>query len=445
MSIDIKNFDYIILGSGPAGSTLANFLNSSNKIALIDSGRVKKNNSKTYSLKPFYVDNHPSYYLPQYSNVFGGNSELWANKIYLISKNETKNWPISHDILLKYSKELSLKLNFNHDYIYKTSKHINKSFFHRSTRAKINNIFKFYNIENKKNIHLFEKTTIKNIYEKNNKIYKVDLINEEGKISVLNINKGIILACGGLGNISMFMNLFNKKFKKDSYNLSDHCHFDIGIINDIKNKKILKNYINPNSKFEDCLVIEKNNIICGVQINSLKSLTLFFKRNAIKSNIKIIKIINLFLHKAINYIHKYLNYNKYSLEIFFNDNNKKNTITLSDTKIDKFGNKKININYEVNNYYNFSKNNLKYYFDELNKISEDDFKEKNVYVGIHPSCSTPIGNTKDNLSVDLNCKIYPFSNIYTIGSNIFPSNGITNPTWTLMAFAYRLSSYLNKN
>lgn len=446
MNIQSQNFDYIILGSGPAGSTVANFLDSSDSIALIDSGSVKKSSSKIYPSKPFYINNLPNFYVPQYSNVFGGNSELWSNKSYLIHERETQSWPISHSELLKYSRDLALKLNINHDRIYKTSNYINKSFFHRSSRLEINNIFEFYNIQNKKNIKLFENFTIKKIIENKNKIESIEIINKIGEKLRLNLNKGIIFACGGIGNVSIFMNLFEKKGRALKYNLADHCHFNVGSLKKISHSNILKKYINK-SKFEDCLVIEDNKIMCGVQIDSPVNSTLFFKRNSINSEIKFIKIINIFLHKVINFFSKFFKSSKYSLELFFNDENYfNNVISLSAKKNDIFGNKKIDIDYKINTkFFNFAKNNLKKYFYELNNLNKDNFNKENVYVGLHPSSSTPIVTSKEDLTVDINCKINPFNNVFTVGSNVFPTNGITNPTWTIMTFAYRLSNYLNNN
>lgn len=445
MNRQTQNFDYIILGSGPAGSTVANFLDPLDSIALIDSASIKNNRSKIYPSKPFYINDLPNFYVPQYSNVFGGNSELWSNKVYLIHERETKSWPISHDELLKYSKDLALKLNLNHEYIYKTSEYKNKSFFHRSARPEINNIFNFYNIQNKKNIKLFENFTIKKIIENKDKIVAIDIINVLGESLRLNLNKGIILACGGLGNASMFMNLFGKKNNTLKYNLADHCHFNVGSLKKFNHQNILKKYINK-SNFEDCLVIQNNKIMCGIQIDSPKNLTLFFKRNSINSEIKFIKVINIFLHKIINYFSKFY-FSKYSLELFFNDENiYNNVISLSTKKKDIFGHNKINIDYRINKkYFKFAKNNLKNFFYELKNLNKSNFNKKNVYVGIHPSCSTPIKTNKEHLSVDINCKISPFSNVFTVGSNIFPTNGITNPTWTIMTFAYRLSNYLNNN
>ena len=50
-------------------------------------------------------------------------------------------------------------------------------------------------------------------------------------------------------------------------------------------------------------------------------------------------------------------------------------------------------------------------------------------------------------SNDISCsnlKIFDYNNIYLCGSSIFPENGFTNPTWTIMTLSNRLSSFLSK-
>ena len=55
-----------------------------------------------------------------------------------------------------------------------------------------------------------------------------------------------------------------------------------------------------------------------------------------------------------------------------------------------------------------------------------------------------MGNDKDQCVVDKDLKIYGTKNIFICGSSVFPINGITNPTWTIMTLANRLSKHLLK-
>ena len=64
--------------------------------------------------------------------------------------------------------------------------------------------------------------------------------------------------------------------------------------------------------------------------------------------------------------------------------------------------------------------------------------------GLHPSCTTRIGKDNNDSVVDGNLKIHEIKNVYVCGSSVFPVNGITNPTWTIMTLANRLAKHLAK-
>ena len=55
-----------------------------------------------------------------------------------------------------------------------------------------------------------------------------------------------------------------------------------------------------------------------------------------------------------------------------------------------------------------------------------------------------MGNDKNKSVVDKDLKIHDIQNIFICGSSVFPINGVTNPTWTIMTLANRLSKHLVK-
>ena len=48
-------------------------------------------------------------------------------------------------------------------------------------------------------------------------------------------------------------------------------------------------------------------------------------------------------------------------------------------------------------------------------------------------------------AVDKDLSVYGIKNLFTVGSHVFPQNGVTNPTWTIMTLAYRLAINLSQN
>ena len=83
--------------------------------------------------------------------------------------------------------------------------------------------------------------------------------------------------------------------------------------------------------------------------------------------------------------------------------------------------------------------------NKVRRINKNSFKRKNMLVGLHPSCSTPIKKDAKLGELDTNLQIKGFTNLFMVGTNVFPSNGVTNPTWTLMVLSRKLAHYLEKN
>ena len=98
------NYDYVVVGSGPAGSILTKFLSEKNcRIAIIDRAADKLKGKKNFIFNP-YVNSCPSYYTPSFSDQIGGNSALWHKKIYLISKDEVTrgDWPLKYSEIFNF-------------------------------------------------------------------------------------------------------------------------------------------------------------------------------------------------------------------------------------------------------------------------------------------------------------------------------------------------------
>ena len=84
-------FDFVVVGSGPAGSIISEELSKNGfNIALIDRASYESPRSINHFFCP-YIDKTPNFYTPVFSNVLGGNSLLGivrftclANKNYQI-------------------------------------------------------------------------------------------------------------------------------------------------------------------------------------------------------------------------------------------------------------------------------------------------------------------------------------------------------------------------
>ena len=119
-------------------------------------------------------------------------------------------------------------------------------------------------------------------------------------------------------------------------------------------------------------------------------------------------------------------------------------VKINKNVVDEFGLKKIDIEWNIN------KTQLKMYQRLVDIFFKDSKKKikiknfyKNIYVGLHPSCMNSFAKQKGNI-LDKNLKLKNKKNVYVCGSDVFPSNGFTNPTWTIMTLGTRLSFYLKK-
>ena len=470
-------FDFVIIGSGPAGSILAWRLAKLNfNIALVDQANSKKKIINDYFLP--YVNKSPSHYNPVFSNRLGGNSVLWHSKVYLMSEKEfdTGEWPFNYEELRENSRELSNLLNIEKPInLEKTEMDDKQNFYyHYSERCKFRNIFKFLKISTFSNISIFQDSSpIKVNYDDKFNAKSVVIKNKIDSNEIkLKINKSLIFCAGGIGNPHLTLNLVPNVNHNVGKFLSDHPHINVAKINSkefINYKKIFKPNIKNNIKEivgdekdeEVAAVYKENNTLSGVQLDykrdPMRSLRSFFLRIPSSVIRKFLNIFSFFITKLNGLIVKlglvFGNYYQYSFEFFFSQSQEENNkVFLDDKAVDEFGLKKVNINWDVSlkdqNNYNkilsimvgkdgFLKNrNIK------NEFIKNFYKSGGA--GLHPSCTTKMGLDETKSVVDKNLKINNTKNVFICGSSVFPINGITNPTWTIMTLANRLSKYLSK-
>jgi len=455
-------FDFVVIGSGPAGSVIADELSKKGfSIALVD----RASNDKPHAINHFfcpYVNKSPNYYTPVFSNEMGGNGLLWHSKVYLLSKQELANynWVVNYQELKRYSDILSKKFKINKSLM---TKHQNKDglFYRYSHRANFRNIYEHLKIKENKKIAVFkEYSPVKlNIVDKNVKNLIIRNTNYDEKN--IHINYDLIFCCGGLGNPHILLNLLGKKNKNLGKFLSDHPHVNLGkikISEILKFKKILKPNIKLNLKMkaeESALIINNKKYFCGVQVDykldPTRQLLRFFIRIKNLQLRIFLRFFSFFVRKINGLFHMMgfflKKYYKYSFEYFFSQSpSLKNKIYLSN-KLDKFGLKKININWDL------QKDDIKNYITLIEKsprmrnilIDKDEFKNKfykNGLSGQHPSCTTKIGKNEKDGVVNKDLKLFGYNNMYVVGSSVFPYNGYTNPTWTIMTLAIRLARKL---
>jgi len=62
--------------------------------------------------------------------------------------------------------------------------------------------------------------------------------------------------------------------------------------------------------------------------------------------------------------------------------------------------------------------------------------------GQHHSGTTRMSDSSRTGVVDRDLKVFGIDNLHVLGSSVFPTNGWVNPTFTIIALAFRLADYL---
>ena len=428
-------FDYIIIGSGFAGSVMAKLLNNT---CIIERNTEAPSYKKNISLiRNSYVNKISKNYYPKFSNKIGGNSAIWNNRLGVVSKKEF----LEMKFLMKYSQFIyytkkTLKLLGLQKHYQKliNNNHIEKE--RTYIRTKIRNIFNFLKIyKKKKNKILTGFSPVRFEIDKKTKKVKSVIVSNLKEKKRIYCNKAIILCSGPFGNVYLIKNLLDKNIISGR-NLCDKPQINFYNVKfDFAEKfnSIKVFFLKKKSNYEKSLVLQLGKHFMGthltVDTNIYEKRTNLFKI--------IIEIKNKLLHKL-----KLKSF--YYFYFYFNSlNNKYNYVDLSNKK-DLFGLYKINIVYQINI------KSFKIYIRLIQKflkkkitLSLKDFKKK-VVIGNHPCACNSMGRYSNSSTVDKNLKIHKYSNIYVIGSDVFKQSGITNPALTIMTLGYKLAVELKK-
>jgi len=462
------SFDAIIIGSGPAGLSLALDLEKKKiHTLIIEAG----NNKYTDESQEFYEGNVIGDDYPELSKTrlrqFGGTSGHWGGVCRTLEKHNFENWPIKKSDLEPYSTKAAKIINLKRNNFF--NKRISKNFdvinFEVSPLRFKN---KYINqIKKSKYISLIVNSFVVELFGENKKIKEVKFFNDN-KYYNLNANF-FILACGGIENSRLMLlikkkypNLIDKKMPignywlEHPYNHVAEAFIDIENFNKFLKKKSLENIIKINcdiwfSIAPNLNFIKKNNLLDSV-MNFHFIYTDFNVQK--KTFIKKLKCV------APEYVRK----------VLIKNNNKAitarisvqtsqildfhNKIILNENKKDPLGiNQSLVYWKKSENVRKTYRNNIeslgKFFIDkEIGRVAAEDFlysqKPFDNPSGGHHMGGTRMGFNPSDSVVDKNLKVHDIVNLYICGSSVFPSVGYANPTFTIVQLSTRLSDHLSE-
>jgi hypothetical protein len=462
--IGSKEFEFTIIGSGPAGITLATTLAKKNKrILLIEAGGSNFSeksqsfyNGKVIGDKYFPLTTCRLRYL-------GGTSGHWSGNCRPLDEIDFDEWIINKNSINIYENRAKEILNLKEDF------HNVKSEFEEFREISfLQSEVRFgekYNeeIKNSKNIFLLLNSPLleiisrKDNYKKVEKI-KIKLNNE--KDYLLKIDK-LILATGGIENSRIL--LWSKHLSKNDFlkNMpignywSEHPGGEIAQFiseekeNNFDIRRLTKMDFAPNRNF-----------IKREKINNMRIGFHKYDENiekTIKHRIKDLvciaphlgkKVIESIVKDQLLHCFSTVNFSIEQKPIF------DNKIILSD-KTDIYGMPKVKLYWNIqNNVFrslrivleNIGEQLIKkkygrigidrYVFDESFKFSKD------IFAANHHIGGTIMGDNQSNSVVDKNLKVHNTENLYILGSSTFTTGGHSNPTFSIVQFSLRLADHL---
>ncbi len=460
--IENKSFFAIIVGSGPAGISLALKLEKKGYESLIlEAGSYDFNvENEKYTDGKTIGDQYNDLKIAR-SREFGGTSSRWGGNCSILKDEDFFEWPIKRKDLDIYENEAREILNVRNDlYHSKFSESLDYYNVEWSNVKFKKKYFKY--IKNSKKIFLSLNTIFCDLHGKKGNVEKVRCY--KNRFFFIK-SKNIILSCGGIENSRLL--LLSQKNNKSLFKFDlpigkyfmDHPKHNVG--KGILIYKKFSNYLKNQNLF-NFPSLECKNITLSLNNDFLKKnqilnsgLELKLKRTNPNSNIVreasciaprfVQNIYSSFFSKdvyefSLKIIQEQFpfNYNRVVLGAK-NDPLGFSLPTLYWIKTSLLKKSAIKILNE------FSSILLDQELGRLtinnNILNNKDYK---LTLGYHQLGGTRMGLDFKNSVVDQNLLVHGFKNLYVNGSSVFRTGGFAYPTFTIVQLASRLGDYLTR-
>ena len=484
-----------VIGAGPVGIYFSKLcLDMGLEVTLIEAGGFTEESLHLNRSK--YIFTSPSA-MPTGVHKIGGGSNLWRGRISeFISEDFTKqfenlncSWPFSKAELIPAYKKLYQFLeagNLSDLEIISTKipdieQSLPKELLIRCFRYCRPDFFLdvFNSIINHPNLEILSEHYCQSVSKNSTSdTLSVELIHGSFKTFSKEFNK-IVLTCGSIQTTALLMRSINIAPKSDypalGKYLSEHIEGYIGSVT-IKNK--------PEKNFFKKISLDKNNrtlkINNGVgfalslkgdqgknflnvqyELRKLIPRPYFFQSLKSKNSgtnkfslttVKIMllgeKLIFVNLRTIQQFIRKILGVHKYSIYI----KSEEIPYVESEIKIENFDNSIVRYNHKISeNTFILLRNNIfqfqiifNKYFNAKIELNKKIFNLEHLKTFFgpnwHPMGATRIGTDQLTSVCNSNLQVHNISNLFILSSSVFPSVSNTNPTFTVLALADRLSN-----
>ena len=453
-------FDYCIVGTGPAGMTLALNLDRENiKVLVLEAGgeQWSKESQSVYDGK---VIGDPYFDLDVTRlRYFGGTSGHWQGVCRTLDEIDFQkkeafpdaHWPINKSELDFYFQRAADTLEIPgipDDVVVSAEEGVKQVFFVQSPPVKFGQKYK-EELINSKSIFLCLNANVTCVNTNGSQVTNIDVQNYDGvKIKVHARN--YVIATGGIENSRLLLwsnqksngQLVKKESPLGAYWM-EHPHFEIGsAILDLDSSK--KFYSLDPEKQKNLGLLN-----CGLRLQPenysgtrkmIADLACTAPKLAVWSANKLGK--NLFCGASLR-------------AAWEQEPIKENCIKLSATEVDQFGVPRTELHWQktkkdirtvrdtavqLGKYLIASKNGRIKLHDWV--INDGKFPDYDWLGGFHHMGGTRMAADSVHGVVDKNCKVFGQKNLYVTGSSVFPSGGHANPTLSIVQLSTRLADHL---
>ena len=449
---DLDAYDVIIVGSGPAGCSVAYALEGSGKRALIiETGGVAYDGERQEAFTDMHCLGHfgNRYWARHWVRSYGGTSAIWGGWCAPLEARDLETWPIEWAELADHYPTAAKLVDRENSILKARHSHFDgfdaKPISDVLDATHFGNKFERYRTQAGL-VDVLLETTVSRLRPNSarSRVAEIELaFGTDRVVYTLRPEQSLVLAAGGIGNAQIMLTPFdetgvgvgNENDVVGRY-LMEHPHFyDVArLVGDVS---LLPP--SPPSSFGDVVtaLIPDDEVYArhgrhGVSIQLHEDQPNFedpierflIKRHGAGSIVRSISLATEMLAEPSNRVTLQDGTDPAGLPLV-----KTNCIISSETFRHVLG--------TVNA---FSENLIQSGAGRLRLDNEAFFR--NVTGGGHIMGTTRMGTSVKTSVVDADCRVHNYQNLYVAGSSVFTTGGAANPTLTLVALANRLGQHL---
>ena len=464
-----KNYDFCIVGTGPAGITLARKLSKYGKsVLLLEAGGLdySKGSQNFYECESIGHEAWPKFTRLRY---FGGTSNHWSGRCRPFDSsdfnsrkiNSLPGWPIRYSAIQPYLEEAMDILDLDTEQGFKSinkdllKNHFSPDTFSKSPPTRFKSKY-LSEIETAENIDCFYNATATDLTLDGScrTVTHVEISNYKNYKSTISANK-FILCLGGIETPRFMLNC-NNQIKAGVGNSNDmvgrcfmeHLNVRMGsfLYQDAETVSGMQLY--GDDEFIKTNNIGKSNISLGIvskvrSYGRTKAIKNFFKNLACRMDIE----------EKVQFISDFKCPGMGSIGTLIEQSpNLDSRVSLSQIT-DNFGLYRAKFNWQLSNFdrQTIRKTGLamakEFSLSGLGNVRLEDFildSNQEIKFGhhAHHMGTTRMSEHPKYGVVDKNSKVHDLNNLYIAGSSVFSTGGACNPTMPIIQLTLRLADHL---